>query len=176
MRTGKAVLNVEQLETRDVPTTATLSNGILRVTGTAAADVIRLTQNATQITVEGVRTFNTDQVHVISVDAGAGDDRVDLRGVTVGSLRTEVYGRDGNDWIWGSVGGREPPPRDTGPQDEEDTRDNPPRLTRFSSGELHIAVSLALGNQRFQAFPEAIGQNRLSHEGDLLSRSPSNTS
>lgn len=102
MRT-RTVLNMQQLETREVPTTATLSNGILRITGTAAADTIRLTQNTTQITVEGMRSYNTGQVQVISVDAFAGDDRVDLRGVTLGSLRTEVYGRDGNDWIWGSA-------------------------------------------------------------------------
>jgi hypothetical protein len=74
------------------------------------------------------------------------------------------------------LGGREPTPRNTRPQDEEDARDNSPRLTRLSSGELYIAVCLGPGDQGFQAFPKTIGQNRLSHGEDLLSQSPSNTS
>jgi hypothetical protein len=61
-------------------------------------------------------------------------------------------------------GGREPSPRDTRPQDEENASDNPTGLSRLSSGELNIAVLLGLRDQRLQAFPQVIRQNRLSHE------------
>src|SRR5438128_760499 len=54
------------------------------------------------------------------------------------------------------TGGREPPPRDTRSQDEENAGDNSAGLTRFSSSELDIAFLLGLGDQGLQAFPEAI--------------------
>jgi hypothetical protein len=74
------------------------------------------------------------------------------------------------------AGSREPTPRDTGSQDEENAGDNPPWLTWLSTSELNRAARLGPGYQRFQAFPEVIGQNWLTHEEDLPSRSPSKSS
>jgi len=74
------------------------------------------------------------------------------------------------------TGGRKPPPRNTRPQDEKDTCDNPPGVSGLSASELHTAVFLRLGDQRLKAFPKVVGQNRFGHEEDLHGRSPSNNS
>jgi hypothetical protein len=75
---------VEALEARDVPAvTATLANGILSVTGSAAADAITVRQANGQVTVAGVgRAFAAGQVSRIDVAGLGGDDVIDVRGVT----------------------------------------------------------------------------------------------
>src|SRR5947208_14863868 len=73
------------------------------------------------------------------------------------------------------AGGRKPPPGNTRPQNEEDARKHPARLTRFSSRKLHMPVLLWFRDQRFQTFPEIVRQNGAGHMEDLLVRSSSNT-
>src|SRR5436853_7646116 len=74
---------LETLEDRTVPTTATFANGILTVTGTNAAETIRVTQDSTKITVEGAGYVTASAVRGIVVDAKGGNDTVDLRTVRV---------------------------------------------------------------------------------------------
>jgi len=61
-----------------------------------------------------------------------------------------------------------PPPWNTRPQHEEDTRKNPAWLTRFPSRELDMTVPLGFRDQWFQTFPETIRQNGAGHSEDLL--------
>src|SRR5262245_19745588 len=101
-RTLSVKPEIEALEDRLVPTTATFSSGVLRVFGTDAAETIRLTQNATQIVVEGVGYVNAASVQSIVVDAKGGDDTVDCRTLKIGA---SIYGGLGNDFLVGTAAG-----------------------------------------------------------------------
>src|SRR5262245_11914330 len=90
---------VDALEDRCVPTTVTLSNGILRVVGTDASEAIRLTQTTKLIRVEGVADTPAGKVRGIAVDARGGDDTIDMRSVQVGAA---VGGGAGNDVVFGT--------------------------------------------------------------------------
>jgi Ca2+-binding RTX toxin-like protein len=73
---------IERLESRDVPTTASLAGGVLTVVGTNAAEVITLRQTPAAITVSGVaQSFPSAAVSSIAVYGLGGDDMIDLRGV-----------------------------------------------------------------------------------------------
>src|SRR4051812_26950847 len=91
---------VEQLETRCTPTTAAFSDGVLHVTGTAGAEIIRLTQAAGRITVNGGFNVRVDVCRAVDVDGGAGNDLIDLRGLTVAAA---VTAGDGDDLVYGTA-------------------------------------------------------------------------
>jgi hypothetical protein len=90
---------VEALEARWMPSTAQLSNGILNVWGTDAAETIRVTQAKNLLTVQGVGTFKAAEVQGVVVQAGAGNDYVDLRTLTMGAT---VYAGSGDDFVVGT--------------------------------------------------------------------------
>lgn len=100
-------LNLERLEDRTCPTTATLSvKGFLTVTGSGGSDNISVSAESSQIVVrEGaavVQSFEATQVKKIIVNAGAGDDRVEIKESITSPVN--VYGQSGNDLLIGGSG------------------------------------------------------------------------
>ena len=98
-RTSPVRLQLEVLEDRSVPTTATLTDGVLRVFGTEAAETIKLTQNATKIVVHGVRSVNAVGVQSIVIEAGGGNDIIETRTLRIGA---SIYAGDGDDFVVGT--------------------------------------------------------------------------
>ncbi len=93
---------LETLEDRLVPATALLNSaGQLTVNGTNASETIRVTQNSSYVTVEGVGSFRTSAVRSIVVDAKDGNDTVDMRAV---SIAATIFGGNGNDMLIGTQG------------------------------------------------------------------------
>jgi uncharacterized protein YkwD len=91
------------LEDRTVPTTASLTGGVLNVFGTSGPDVIQIGQSNGLISISDVATsFSAAQVSLISVEAGASDDVVAI-GQSV-TAKTWVFGNSGNDRITGGGG------------------------------------------------------------------------
>jgi Ca2+-binding RTX toxin-like protein len=91
---------IEALEDRRM-LSASLAKGVLRVSGTAGDDVIRIQKSSTSIQaiIDGVtQTFNAGAVKKIRVMAGAGDDSV-LVGPAIPS---NIAGGPGNDRLTGS--------------------------------------------------------------------------
>jgi hypothetical protein len=84
MRSKRRRLQFEPLEARDVPAVvASLSNGVLAITGTPAADTITVRQTSSQLTVDGVAgTFAVGSVNQVAIDGRDGNDVIDIRGVT----------------------------------------------------------------------------------------------
>lgn len=92
----------EVLEIRQIPTTAVLQLGVLTITGSDQADNIVVTKSGANIRVSGVATtFAASKVTSVVVNAGGGDDTVDLGAVTVS---TTVFGGAGNDVLIGGSG------------------------------------------------------------------------
>lgn len=94
-------LRMEVLEARDVPTTATLTDHTLTITGTSGDDSIIVKQTDTQTTVSGVSgSFQNYQINLIVINSGAGDDTVilDASGFTV-TKPAVIRGGAGNDII-----------------------------------------------------------------------------
>jgi len=74
--------SVEQLETRDVPASASLVAGVLTVNGTTASDSIVLRQASGRVSISGISsTFAAANVKSVVVNAGAGNDSVSLVGL-----------------------------------------------------------------------------------------------
>ena len=100
-------LTCQLLEARDVPAaTAALVGGTLAVAGTAGNDRIHVTEANGVITVDDGSTrvgdFDASAVTAVTVDAGAGDDLVEL-GATVTAPAT-LAGGDGNDRLYAGGG------------------------------------------------------------------------
>ncbi|MCX7423630.1 MAG: calcium-binding protein [Planctomycetia bacterium] len=93
----------EVLEIRQVPAaTAILQTGVLTITGSNQDDNIVVTKTGTKLAVSGVTaTFTASSVRSIVVNAGGGDDTVDLTAV---SVPTKVSGGTGNDSLTGGSG------------------------------------------------------------------------
>src|SRR5689334_22195885 len=93
----------EMLEIRQVPTAAVLQiGGVLTITGSDQADNIVVTKSGANLRVNGVTTtFATSSVKSVVVNAGEGDDTVDLSAVTVSA---KVFGDVGNDVLIGGSG------------------------------------------------------------------------
>jgi Ca2+-binding RTX toxin-like protein len=78
------------------------------VNGTADSDAIAITSDATGITIAGLAA----QIHIagseptdrLNVNAGAGDDVVDARGLAAGAIQLTIDGGDGDDVLFGSAG------------------------------------------------------------------------
>lgn len=112
-RDPRARIGLELLEGRRVPSaTARLSGGVLRILGTDAADQIVVQSSwvapnrprgAERIQVSGVGSFRAGLVRKIVVDAGAGDDFVQLNLRRWGSA-PQVLGGEGNDTLIGRIG------------------------------------------------------------------------
>jgi hypothetical protein len=89
--------------------TATLTSGVLTVTGTAARDVIHVTLDATHVVVDfgfdGTidAQFRRSQVQRVKVLGGGGDDGMSVDGSGVGDLPITENGGLGNDFV-GVVG------------------------------------------------------------------------
>ena len=96
------LLAPEMLEDRTTPTTATLSGGILRVMGTSGSESIRVIQTSSLLSVVGVRSFYSAGCSRIYVNAGSGNDTVDLRTCRIPA---SVNADNGNDLIYGSQQG-----------------------------------------------------------------------
>jgi hypothetical protein len=84
MRSKRRRPQFESLEARDVPAAlASLTGGVLAVTGTRAADTITVRQSSVQLTVDGVAgTFAAASVASVVVNGLAGNDVIDVRGLT----------------------------------------------------------------------------------------------
>lgn len=102
----KTSLGLTALETREVPTVASLTNGILTVTGTDNAETITVRQSTTSITVDGVAgSFAVGSVSQIKVNALGGNDTVRLnQSGAVVTKTTVVWGGSGNDTVYGGNG------------------------------------------------------------------------
>jgi hypothetical protein len=103
--------SAEVLEIRQVPTAAVLQAGILTITGSDQADNIVVTKTGTNLVVSGVRTtFAVSKVKSVVVNAGGGDDTVDLTALTVkakvsgGAGNDSLIGGSGNDTLMGEAG------------------------------------------------------------------------
>jgi Ca2+-binding RTX toxin-like protein len=105
-------LFVEPLEQRRLmAASATLDLGELKITGTENADVIRLTINTSSksqitVTINGEsRKFTRSDVETINIQAGQGNDRVNIdNGKVHLDQPTRIYGSGGNDTITGGQG------------------------------------------------------------------------
>ena len=89
---------------------ATLDNGTLNVTGTAANDAITVwISSPTQISVKINKTaivFNLSQVNAIFIRGFTGDDTIALPTIVAPiNIKTTIYGDGGNDMIFGAVRG-----------------------------------------------------------------------
>jgi len=90
--------------------TATLRQGTVTVTGTAAGDPIGITIDADQLAVDLGRDgtidaqFKRSRVTAVVVNAGAGDDSVSVFGT--GAVPVTINGEDGNDFLFvaGNIG------------------------------------------------------------------------
>ncbi|HEV3146759.1 MAG TPA: CAP domain-containing protein [Gemmataceae bacterium] len=113
-----ARLDLEALENRIVPTSASLTNGVLTVIGDMTDVSIQISQSNSQIAVSGTgQSFASSQVKMIAVEAGDGNDSVTIassvtaeswifagRGNNViqgGGGKNHIYGGSGNDTIVG---------------------------------------------------------------------------
>lgn len=95
---------MERLEDRAVPAaTATLSNGVLTILGSAGADSIHLTQSGGNLllTTTG-QAFALSQVQQIAIDSGDGDDTIALDASV--TLPAWIYAGSGNDSVRGGSG------------------------------------------------------------------------
>lgn len=103
VRAGRGAIVPERLEARRLFAIA-LSNGILAVDGTDAADNITLVARGSKLTVRvnaDVQTFATGDVNTVMINALGGDDRVSLGRLKIDSI---IDGGDGNDRILGGRG------------------------------------------------------------------------
>lgn len=98
---------IEGLETRRMfAATASLSKGVLRITGTETGDTIVVKNHAPidlkiDVVLNGVSTsFMRASVNSMIVKGLGGRDTLDLRDVAITS---KIYGGDGNDTIWGTA-------------------------------------------------------------------------
>ncbi len=104
-------LTLLRLEDRNTPTTASLTNGTLTVTGTSAADRIAVRLAAGRIDIDGLPdAFAASAVGRVVVDAGSGDDVVALTGLPVtavvygGNGTDRITGGSAKDWLYGGAG------------------------------------------------------------------------
>ena len=76
--------------------------------GTAKADKIKVTSNATNVTVTGlaetVNILNTDTGDALTIQSGAGNDTIDASGLVAGAMALTIDAGAGNDTITGSAG------------------------------------------------------------------------
>ncbi len=105
--------NLEVLECRALLAaglTVSLDGDVLRITGTEAADVIRVRQINDHITVDGTPgVYDAGAIHRIVVNALGGDDTVDLNSQAVGGqqaihIDSDINGGAGNDTLAGGTG------------------------------------------------------------------------
>src|SRR5436190_10078793 len=92
----------EQLEARQLLAAVDLTGGVLTVQGTAKADNIRVNIAGNQVVVHlnrSTKTFSTTGLDQLRVNAGSGNDKVDVTG-KLGSIL--IDGGPGNDNIRGS--------------------------------------------------------------------------
>lgn len=81
------------------PLTARLDNRVLKVTGSAAADVIRMKVKAGSLIIPGVdHSFPLSSFSAIQIDGGGGDDVIDASGAPV---PVTLIGGAGNDRLLG---------------------------------------------------------------------------
>jgi uncharacterized protein YkwD len=99
----RARLDLEPLENRIVPNSATLSNGVLTVLGDMSNVSIQIGQSNGQINVSGVsQSFNSSQVKMISVEAGDGNNTVTIASSV--TAETWIFAGQGNNYIQGGGG------------------------------------------------------------------------
>jgi len=92
---------LEHLESREVPTTASIGGTALHILGTNAAETIRVTVVGDRFAITGVQaTFAAAGLTRVNVTAFAGNDTVDLSAV---KISTSVRGGDGNDTLRGGT-------------------------------------------------------------------------
>src|SRR5262245_10445092 len=98
---ARFVPSVEQLETRDVPASASFAAGVLTVNGTAGAGSVVLKLANNRVSITGItRTFDAANVDSIVVNANAGNDTVSLVGLTAQwNKPITVRSTGGNDTI-----------------------------------------------------------------------------
>jgi len=111
----RKALTFDALEPREVPATATLTDGTLLITGTDQADTITVRQTATAIRVDGISgSFAPSAVTTVVINSLGGDDRIklDVAGAAVtrpaviraGAGDDVVNGGLGADYIDGEAG------------------------------------------------------------------------
>jgi uncharacterized protein YkwD len=99
----RARLDLEALENRIVPTSATLNNGVLTVLGDMSNVSIQIGQSNGQISVSGVsQSFTSSQVKMISVEAGDGNNTITIAPSV--TAETWIFAGQGNNYIQGGGG------------------------------------------------------------------------
>lgn len=92
---------VEALECRDLMSagvTGTIGNGVLKLHGTSGNDSIVLRQSGNQVTIDGFSTaLDARQIQRIEINAGAGNDTVELHLTPQLTARSYVNGGGGSD-------------------------------------------------------------------------------
>jgi hypothetical protein len=108
---GRPALNVQQLEQRDVPTTASLLGNTLVVDGSVNNPYLTVQLTGWQVTVSDaaildgrtyVSAIDAGRVHQVVVHGSAGDDTIDVHTIKVPTM---IWGGAGNDRIYGGQGG-----------------------------------------------------------------------
>ena len=97
-------LNLEHLEDRCVPTTATLSNGVLTVLGdnhgnnsnvfADSSGNIHVTERGQQVTIKG-GTATTSDVTLVVEEAGTGNNNTLATAASLGSIANDLIGNGG---------------------------------------------------------------------------------
>src|SRR5438067_13770387 len=81
-RKAKFTPSLERLESRDVPTTAVLSGGVLTITGSGGNDSIVLKQSLGRVYISGVTSsYATTGISSVVINDGGGNDTISLNGL-----------------------------------------------------------------------------------------------
>lgn len=93
--------SLEPLEDRTVLASglkATLSQGVLTIMGTNYADTIRVRQHGSQVTIDGFRdSIDVSRIKKIAINAGGGNDKVEVNLSPQMTVKTFVNGGTGTD-------------------------------------------------------------------------------
>jgi hypothetical protein len=94
-------LGVESLEDRTMPSTFTLSNGVLAVNIDENNAALKVTQSNGVVAIQGApHGWYASAVHKIYVQGGPGTCSINLSGVQ--SIPAEIHGGSGNNYIYGT--------------------------------------------------------------------------
>ncbi len=103
---------LESLESRHLPasgvTASLLANGTLAIVGTPGNDTIVVRETNGTLSIDGLKfSASAAQVHRLWINAGAGNDLVDLRPTEGAGLKVPetILGGAGNDTLFGGAGG-----------------------------------------------------------------------
>jgi uncharacterized delta-60 repeat protein len=100
------IFELQPLEIRRFLTTASLSGGVLTVSGTSSAETITVNKNSSnRITISGwATTYAIGSVTSMIINAGAGSDTITITGAVGSGIPSTINAGDGNDQIATGLG------------------------------------------------------------------------